>query len=80
MFESITSGAFPSARYRNCVEGGYEGQPANFGLFESFHRVHEDVVRHSARCARLCCTGVFIVEAMLKVLDLAFPRTLSDNF
>ena len=67
MFGQITSGAFPSPRYRNCVVGEYQGHQVNFGLFESFHRVHEDVAKHSSRCARLCCTGVFIVEAMLKV-------------
>ena len=67
MFEEIISGSFPSPRFRNSVEGSYQGQPVNFGLYESFHRVHQDVTRHSARCARLCCTGVFIVEAMLKV-------------
>ena len=70
MFEEIISGAFPSPRYRNSVEGSYQGEPVNFGLYESFHRVHEDVTRHSARCARLCCTGVFVVEAMLKVTVL----------
>ena len=72
MFEEIISGTFPSPRYRNSVEGSYQGEPVNFGLYESFHRVHEDVTRHSARCARLCCTGVFIVEAMLKVNVLCF--------
>ena len=55
------------------MEGEYEGQPVNFGMFDSFHRVYEDLVKHSPRCARLCCTGIFIVEAMLKVEDRGRP-------
>ena len=85
MFEQIISGAFPSKRYRNCVEGSYEGEPVNFGLYEKFHRVHQDVTQHSARCARLCCTGVFVVEAMLKVVvndeirELVLPNDLHST-
>merc|ERR1719273_719091 len=85
MLEEIISGSFPSPRFRNSVEGSYQGQPVNFGLYESFHRVHQDVTRHSARCARLCCTGVFIVEAMLKVVindeirELVLPNDLHST-
>ena len=82
MFQRIISGDFPSSRYRNNVEGSYKGQPVNFGLYGSFHRVHEDITRHTTRCARLCCTGVFLVEAMLKVVindelrELVLPNDL----
>ena len=52
MLEEILSGKFPSDRYRNCVEGGYEGDTYQFGLFDSFYRIHDDIVRHTRRCVR----------------------------
>ena len=52
MLEEILSGKFPSDRYRNCVEGGYEGDTHQFGLFDSFYRIHDDIVRHTRRCVR----------------------------
>ena len=68
MFSLVISGRFPSDRYRNCVEGSYDGDTYQFGLFDSFYRIHDDIVRHTKRCAKLCCTGVFIVETMLRVI------------
>ena len=85
MFSLVISGKFPSDRYRNCVEGSYDGDTYQFGLFDSFYRIHDDIVRHTKRCARMCCTGVFIVETMLRVIindelkQLVFPANLMDR-
>ena len=85
MFNLVISGKFPSDRYRNNVEGSYEGDTYQFGLFDSFYRIHDDIVRHSKRCARLCCTGVFIVETMLRVIindelkQLVLPPDMMDR-
>ena len=85
MFSLVISGKFPSDRYRNCVEGSYDGDTYQFGLFDSFYRIHDDIVRHTKRCARLCCTGVFIVETMLRVIindelkQLVLPANLMDR-
>jgi len=85
MFREITSGKYPSDRYRNYVEGTYDSQTYTFGLFENFYHIHDDIVRHTKRCAKLCCTGVFIVETMLKVIindelkELVFPQNLMDK-
>ena len=37
---------------RNCVEGNYDGETFQFGLFDSFYRLHDDIVRHTRRCVR----------------------------
>ena len=85
MFSQVISGKFPTDRYRNNVEGSYDGDTYQFGLFDSFYRIHDDIVRHSKRCARLCCTGVFIVETMLRVIindelkQLVLPPDIMDR-
>ena len=52
MLEQILGGKYPSDRYRNCVEGSYDGETYQFGLFDSFYRIHDDIVRHTRRCVR----------------------------
>ena len=85
MFSQLLSGKFPSDRYRNCVEGSYDGETYQFGLFDTFYRIHDDIVRHTKRCVRMCCTGVFIVETMLRVIindelkQLVLPANLVDR-
>ena len=68
MINEILSGKFPSDQYRNCVEGNFEGDTQQLGLFDSFFQLQEDIVRHTKRCVRMCCTGMFIVETMLRVV------------
>ena len=52
MLDQILSGKYPSHRYRNCVEGNYDGDTIQFGLFDSFYRIQDDIVRHTRRCVR----------------------------
>ena len=52
MLNELLSGKYPSDRYRNCVEGSFEGETHQFGLFDSFYRIHDDIVRHTRRCVR----------------------------
>ena len=43
MFSQVISGKFPTDRYRNNVEGSYDGDTYQFGLFDSFYRIHDDI-------------------------------------
>ena len=52
MINEILSGKYPSDKYRNCVEGNFEGDTHQLGLFDSFHRLQDDIVRHTKRCVR----------------------------
>ena len=52
MLSEIVSGKYPSDRYRNNVEGNFDGDTYHFGLFDSFYRLHDDITRHTRRCVR----------------------------
>ena len=52
MLQDIVSGKYPSDRYRNNVEGNFDGDTYHFGLFDSFYRIHDDITRHTRRCVR----------------------------
>ena len=62
----LTSGRFPSAKHTNEYANVLEND-VYYGT-EQDMKAMEEVRQAGRRCNTVCCTGVFIVEAMLAVL------------